>query len=81
MQQHVYEFRTQLADRAERAVEDFFASEAEFFASAKDRAGYVRWAVPEDKVTFDQHGRAVITPPKFFPFMWEDSEDENKPEV
>jgi hypothetical protein len=45
------------------------------------REKHVQWAVPEDKVTYNKHGRAIITPPTFLPFLWEKCEFSREPTV
>lgn len=83
LRQRVYDFRTQLADRAERAVEDFFDSDPDFSA-AEFRKTYISWALPRDREKIDNHGRSITIPADFYPFMWESvqvEEETSKPIV
>ncbi|KIK74213.1 hypothetical protein PAXRUDRAFT_176391 [Paxillus rubicundulus Ve08.2h10] len=76
LKQHIYNWQSGFAVRAEKAVAAFF-DRYPVFDESKDRAAYVEWAVPKPMEEVDDHGRAVLVPPLDYPYMWEEYEDEN----
>ncbi|KAF8332229.1 hypothetical protein F5887DRAFT_1080892 [Amanita rubescens] len=77
LRQRIYEFRGRIADRAERAVETYFDLFHEDSQGPEIRAEYVEWALPRDKVEKDRFGSiAVVHRPKFVPFLWKRSPDD-----
>ncbi|KAF8322376.1 hypothetical protein F5887DRAFT_1071711 [Amanita rubescens] len=69
LRQHIYDFRSGLADRAERAVEDFFAGDP-LFDSAEGIRKYVNWAAPPPKVITNSNGRRLMVEDHIFPYMY-----------
>ncbi|KAI6107307.1 hypothetical protein EDD16DRAFT_1523351 [Pisolithus croceorrhizus] len=74
VKQHTYDWRSELATRALKAVEAFF-DRYEEVDTTKARAAYVAWAVPEVTEIVDAHGRVKPVAPSLFPYMWERVEE------
>ena len=62
VKQQTYNWQSELASHAHNAVEAFF-HHYENFASAVDRADYVKWVVPEAKEIFGSHGDSIPVAP------------------
>ena len=78
MRQHIYDFRSGLADRAERAVEDFFNNYSQF-DSPEEKQTYVKWAVPPPKIITDSKGRRLLAEDHQFPYMYKYNDKEPMP--
>ncbi|KAI6025354.1 hypothetical protein BKA83DRAFT_4492103 [Pisolithus microcarpus] len=70
VKQRTYDWRSELATRALKAVEAFF-DRYEEVDTTEARAAYVAWAVPEVTEIVDAHGRVKPVAPSLFPYMWE----------
>ncbi|KAK2459574.1 hypothetical protein APHAL10511_008413 [Amanita phalloides] len=71
LRQHFYEFCSQFADRAEKAVETFWITWDDL-PTAEDKAEFVASILPQNIVKYDATRRKLVIPPVFFPWMWED---------
>ncbi|KAF8336127.1 hypothetical protein F5887DRAFT_1078857 [Amanita rubescens] len=69
LRQHIYDFRSGFAERAERAVEDFFRKYTQFAEPARIQA-YVRWAVPPARVKTNGRGQTIMLEDHVFPYMY-----------
>ena len=69
IKQQTYDWRGDLAPRAQKAVEAFF-DRYENFDTAADQAAYVKWAVPAATETINSCGESVASIPDLFPYMW-----------
>ena len=65
----MYEWRGEMGDRAEKAVQAFFDHYVELDTPAAHR-NYVAWAVPVPEEKVDARGRKVLVPPPIYPYMW-----------
>jgi len=66
LKQWTCEWRSDMADRAEKAVEAFF-NRYERFKSAHARQAYVTWAVPKPEEKINPKGRKYFVPPPVYP--------------
>ena len=66
VKQQTYNWWSELASCAHKAVEAFF-HRYENFASTADRADYVKWVVPEAKEIFGSHGDSIPVAPSLSP--------------
>ncbi|KAF8328037.1 hypothetical protein F5887DRAFT_1083303 [Amanita rubescens] len=69
LRQHVYDFRSGFAERAERAVEDFFKRYSRFAEPARIEE-YVQWAVPPARVKANRTGQTIMLEDHVFPYMY-----------
>ncbi|KAF8337274.1 hypothetical protein F5887DRAFT_1078197 [Amanita rubescens] len=69
LRQHLYDYRSGFAVRAERAVELFFETHAQF-ASSADIQRYVEWAVPAAEVKSNHQGKTIMVENHIFPYMY-----------
>ncbi|KAF8835534.1 hypothetical protein BDN67DRAFT_984572 [Paxillus ammoniavirescens] len=76
--QRTYEWRSEMGDWAEKAVEVYFNRYAEYSAHEAHET-YVAWAVPEPEEVTDRKGQKVFVPPSIYPYMWWEV-DESDPE-
>ena len=74
LKQRTYEWRGEMGDRAEKAVQAFFDRYVELDSPAA-RRDYVAWAVPTPEEKVDARGRKVLVPPPIYPYMWRDVRD------
>ncbi|KAI6029631.1 hypothetical protein BKA83DRAFT_4123109 [Pisolithus microcarpus] len=70
VKQRTYDWRSELATRALKAVEAFF-DRYEEVDTTEAQAAYVAWAVPEVTEIVDAHGCVKPVAPSLFPYMWE----------
>ncbi|KAI6094557.1 hypothetical protein EDD16DRAFT_1721568 [Pisolithus croceorrhizus] len=74
VKQRTYDWRSELATHALKAVEAFF-DQYEEVDTTEARAAYVAWAVPEVTEIVDAHGHVKPVAPSLFPYMWERVEE------
>ncbi|KAI6016822.1 hypothetical protein PISMIDRAFT_113163 [Pisolithus microcarpus 441] len=74
VKQQTYDWHSELATRALKAVEVFF-NWYEEVDTTDARAAYVAWAVPEASEVLDDHGHVKPAVPSLFPYMWERVEE------
>ena len=74
VKQQTYNWQSELSSRAHKAVKAFFHC-YENFASAANRADYVKWVVPEAKEIFGSRGDSIPVAPSLLPYMWASVED------
>jgi hypothetical protein len=68
-----------MADRAERAVEDFFGHYS-LFGSAEAIHKYVNWAAPPARAITDSTGRRLLVEDHVFPYMYRYNNKDPMPE-
>ena len=68
------EWRGEMGDRAEKAVQAFFDCYVELDTPAACR-NYVAWAVPVLEEKVDARGRKVLILLPIYPYMWQDVQD------
>lgn len=79
MKQKTYDWRGDLAEAAQKAVNSFF-EKFEQFVIPQNRADYVKWAVPLPEEGIDSNGRKYPILPDIYPYMWKRMDEETDPE-
>ena len=74
LKQRMYEWRGEMGDRAEKAVQAFFDHYVELDSPAA-RCHYVAWAVPTPEEKVDGRGWKVLVPPPIYLYMWRNIRD------